>query len=47
MYNVLLSGGATTKSKGVFVVIFEMINANDWNKIVNVKLFFKVVQLNK
>ena len=32
---------------GVFIVIFGMINASDWNKVVNVKLFFKVVQLNK
>ena len=24
----------------MFMVIFEMINANDWNKIVNAKLSF-------
>ena len=28
------------------MVTSEMINANDWNKKVNTKLFFKVVQLN-
>ena len=43
----LLLRGVTMEYMGVFVVIYEMINDNDWNKIVNAKLFFKVVQLIK
>ena len=37
---LLLSGGAMIEISGVFMVISEMINANDWNKIINVKLSF-------